>query len=165
MAVQPPPQAYAPQPPNAGLVMDFASPAQRLIAYIIDLVIIGFIMGFFYYAGLAIGGFTLDAAGRIDFGSNPGLGLFIMFIGLMVGLLGKPWFGSHGGQTPGYKLLGMRVVRVKDGGPLSFPNAILRLVGYAVSAFIFYIGFIWIIFDAQRQGWDDKIANTFVVKV
>ena len=60
-------------------------------------------------------------------------------------------------------LLGMKVVSV-DGKPLTIKQVILRLVGYIVSAMAIGIGFIWIAFDAQKQGWADKIAKTYVVK-
>lgn len=150
----------SPYPP--GTRPEYASPAARLIAYIIDVVIIGFIVGIFYAVGfyLLMGGISDGSA------SGPGaaIGMLVMVIGFVIGFFWKPWFWSHGGQTPGYKVIGMQVVRAADGGPLSLGNAILRLIGYAVSAIVFYIGFIWIIFDAQRQGWQDKIASTVVIK-
>jgi uncharacterized RDD family membrane protein YckC len=34
-----------------------------------------------------------------------------------------------------------------------------------VVSFTLGIGFIWILFDARKQGWHDKMANTVVVKV
>ncbi|MBI5649101.1 MAG: RDD family protein [Chloroflexi bacterium] len=32
------------------------------------------------------------------------------------------------------------------------------------SGFVFALGFIWILFDTDKQGWHDKIAGTYVVK-
>jgi len=40
-------------------------------------------------------------------------------------------------------------------------NGILTGVLYQGDA----IGVLWVLFDAQKQGWHDKIASTYVVKV
>jgi uncharacterized RDD family membrane protein YckC len=166
MAMQPPPQ-YAP-PPIAGPApgVRYAGAAGRLIAYIIDGIILGFIVSLFYVLGFIVlaGGTTVDAAGNASLGAGAGIGFIVMLVGVVFGFLWKPWWWSHGGQTPGYKLLGMRVVRARDGGPVGFGAGILRMIGYAISAFIFYLGFIWILFDAQKQGWHDKIAGTVVIQ-
>lgn len=66
------------------------------------------------------------------------------------------------GQTLGMMLMGLRVVS-KDGSPLTLWRAILRVIGMAIAAFPLYLGFIWILFDNRRQGWQDKIAGTYVV--
>lgn len=34
-----------------------------------------------------------------------------------------------------------------------------------VSALVLYLGYLWAIFDKDRQSWHDKIAGTVVVKV
>ena len=73
-----------------------------------------------------------------------------------------PWYWSHGGQTPGMKLMRIKVVRDADGGPVSVGQAILRLVGFWVSTLVFYIGFIWIFIDSRRRGWPDLLGGTIV---
>ena len=65
------------------------------------------------------------------------------------------------GQTLGKRLLGVRIVRT-DGQRLRFGNAVLRQVGYVLSAILF-LGYLWILFDNKRQGLHDKIAGTIVV--
>jgi uncharacterized RDD family membrane protein YckC len=67
------------------------------------------------------------------------------------------------GATIGKKVFGLKVVKA-DGTPPGFGRALLRqTIGYFVSSF-FWLGFIWIAFDPQRQGWHDKIAGTYVVR-
>ena len=63
------------------------------------------------------------------------------------------------------KMLRLRVVRAADGGPVTGGQAVLRLIGFWISAAVFYLGFIWILFDSQRQGWHDKIASTVMIEV
>jgi uncharacterized RDD family membrane protein YckC len=37
--------------------------------------------------------------------------------------------------------------------------------GKIISYVVIYLGFLWIIWDQRKQGWHDKIANTYVVRV
>jgi uncharacterized RDD family membrane protein YckC len=68
------------------------------------------------------------------------------------------------GASLGKKLLGLRVVN-RDGSTSDPARIALRyLIGYAISFLIFCLGFIWIAFDGQKQGWHDKIFSTYVVK-
>ena len=91
------------------------------------------------------------------------LGSLVILLGIIFALLWKPYWWSHGGQTPAYKMLGLKAVRAADGGPLSFGTGIIRMLGYIVSGFVLYLGFIWIAFDPKAQGWHDKIAGTVVI--
>jgi uncharacterized RDD family membrane protein YckC len=68
------------------------------------------------------------------------------------------------GLTPGKWLLGVRVVKRDTGTPSGFWRMTLReTIGKMVSS-ICYLGYIWAIFDANRQAWHDKIASTLVIK-
>jgi uncharacterized RDD family membrane protein YckC len=67
--------------------------------------------------------------------------------------------------TPGKMLLGMRIVDARTGGPLSAGQAIGRYLGYYLCIFSLFLGFIWVAFDARKQGWHDKLAGTVVVRV
>ncbi len=66
------------------------------------------------------------------------------------------------GQTIGYKFFGIKVITV-DGKPLSYGKAMLRWLGYYISKIPLYLGLLWIIWDKEKRGWHDKIANTRVV--
>ena len=69
------------------------------------------------------------------------------------------------GLTPGKHLMGIQVVRVDTGVPVGFWRMALRqVIGQWLSAIICYLGFLWALFDANRQGWHDKIAKTLVVQ-
>jgi hypothetical protein len=39
-----------------------------------------------------------------------------------------------------------------------------RYLGFVISCVALLIGVIWAAFDAQKQGWHDRIAGTYVVK-
>jgi uncharacterized RDD family membrane protein YckC len=72
------------------------------------------------------------------------------------------FFWTLASQTPGKTLMGLRIVTT-GGQPLNFGRSVRRLVGYAVSIFVLWLGFVWILIDNRRQGWHDKIAGTLVV--
>ena len=65
------------------------------------------------------------------------------------------------GQTPGKRVMGVRIVRT-DGERLKFGNAIRREIGYVISGILF-LGYLWILFDNRRQGFHDKLAGTIDV--
>jgi uncharacterized RDD family membrane protein YckC len=73
-------------------------------------------------------------------------------------------FWSLRGQTPGKMIFGIKIIRT-DSSPVIWPHALLRYAGYVASAIPFCTGFIWIAFDKRKQGWHDKIADTYVVKL
>jgi uncharacterized RDD family membrane protein YckC len=71
--------------------------------------------------------------------------------------------GSQSGQTVGKRVLGIRVLDFAGGGPIGFGRAALRTVGRILSQFICYLGYLWMLWDREKQTWHDKIANTVVV--
>ncbi|APR76054.1 Hypothetical protein A7982_01401 [Minicystis rosea] len=85
-------------------------------------------------------------------------------VGTLISAAYYVFFWTRTGQTIGQKLLRLQVVST-DGGPVRIGAAISRYLGYIVSFVVLCIGFIWIAFDAEKQGWHDKIANTYVIKV
>jgi uncharacterized RDD family membrane protein YckC len=83
------------------------------------------------------------------------------YVGIIVDFAYFAYFWITSGQTIGKKVMGLKVVPV-GGGKMDIVKALLRYVGYFVSS-IFLIGFIWILFDKNGQGFHDKIAGTKVV--
>ena len=61
------------------------------------------------------------------------------------------------------RALNIKVVKT-DGSQLDLVGAFIRYIGLFVSILCLFIGVIWAAFDAQKQGWHDKIAGTYVVK-
>jgi uncharacterized RDD family membrane protein YckC len=82
---------------------------------------------------------------------------------VLIGIIYLPVMWAWKGQTVGMMILNMKVVRAADGGPISAGTAIIRWLGMIVSAIPFCLGFIWIAFDARKQGWHDKIAGTVII--
>ncbi len=69
---------------------------------------------------------------------------------------------SHGGQTIGKRVLGIKVV-LENGDPLDLKQAFLReFLGKSVLG-VFVLGYFWMLFDKNNQCWQDKVAGTVVV--
>ena len=58
----------------------------------------------------------------------------------------------------------LRVVRM-DGRAIDWPTAGARALGCFLSLAVAGLGFLWVVFDPERQSWHDKIAGTVVVRV
>ena len=68
------------------------------------------------------------------------------------------------GTTVGGVVLGLKVVRL-DNRPVTFSVALVRGLGAALSTIIFFLGFLWIAWDTEKQGWHDRIAGTVVIRL
>ena len=66
--------------------------------------------------------------------------------------------------TPGKMLWGARIVDARTGLPPSTGQMVGRYLGYFVSTLGLGLGFVWVAFDARKQGWHDKLAGTVVVR-
>lgn len=66
--------------------------------------------------------------------------------------------------TPGKMAISARVVDATTGGRPSTAQLVGRYFAYYVSAIPLCLGFLWVAFDAKKQGWHDKLACTVVVR-
>jgi uncharacterized RDD family membrane protein YckC len=100
--------------------------------------------------------------------------LAITVIGILaiipVGLGYFPFLWWKRGGTFGQTLLGLRVVRAIDGGPIDGGMSCIRaLVFYAESFFaswlIGLLGFVWAAFEPRKRAWHDMAAGTVVIQI
>ena len=73
-------------------------------------------------------------------------------------------FWAWKGTTLGGIICNLKVVRMNGENP-RFIDALVRGLSGIFSAVALGMGFFWMINDAQRQMWHDKIAGTVVVKL
>ena len=66
--------------------------------------------------------------------------------------------------TPGKMAISAKIVDAVTGEKPSTGQCVGRYFAYIPSALVFFLGFIWIAFDARKQGWHDKLAGTVVVR-
>jgi uncharacterized RDD family membrane protein YckC len=134
----------------------------RLEAFVIDLLILSIVplvasafiqmfLRFFRFTGLSA---ALD-----NFFNNTTMGSVLLTLFVIAYFT---FFWSLVGFTPGKAVLGLKVVR-KNGGKASFGRSLLRFFAYWISAVPLFLGFLWVLWDPNRQGWHDKIAGTKVL--
>jgi len=119
----------------------------RALALIIDAILVGIISGILN--AILFGGDVVRGNGL---STLLGLAYYLYF-----------WSSYGHGQTLGNRALSIRVVKT-DGSELTLVDAFIRYVGLILSFICVFIGVIWVAFDANKQGWHDKIASTYVVK-
>lgn len=122
---------------------ELADTGKRLVALIVDTMVLGAITGMLFAKGNWAGG-ALGLLGTIVY-----QWAFLVY---------------NGGQTPGKMLMKLRVIKA-DGSPITDVDAILRAVGYHINTWLLMIGWLWALVDSKHQGFHDKIARTYVVNV
>jgi uncharacterized RDD family membrane protein YckC len=155
-----------PQPwPGASLGLpqhgpnSLADPGQRLVARILDSVILG--IGFFivlFATGAAAG------VGGLSEGFTA-LGLLVAFAGLVAYEVGLT---ATRGQTVGKMALGIRVVDAATGQPPGWGPSFVRWVIPVVMGFVPFLPIVdalWLLWDANRQCLHDKPAKTLVIRI
>ncbi|MCB0158392.1 MAG: RDD family protein [Caldilineaceae bacterium] len=142
----------------------FAGILARFIALLIDnimmwIIAVGLTLLLVPFLGLA--GNT-DSAFLGLLAGTAMLVLLVIILALQFFYFGYMW--SKSGQSIGMKMVGVRVVRRHDGDRLSFLRAGLRgTLGYYISGLVFSLGYIWAIFDPNKEAWHDKLFDTWVV--
>jgi len=117
---------------------------ERMGAAFLDMILVGILVRF-----------LIGVLGHLMDGPTQG---FVIALGYFAGM----W--AWKGTTIAGIVLGLKVARL-DGQPITFPVALVRALAAAFSAAVFFLGFLWIIWDKERQGWHDRIAGTVVVKL
>lgn len=178
-AVPPYQQYQAPLPGQPGYqwgagvpAYNFASFGQRLIGVIIDGLILTAIVAIPVIIGVVLIAKSVttysDGTSEVTNGAGVGIGVVILIIGLILALLYEPLLtarkGPKNGQTVGRSVAGIRITNLQ-GGPISTGQAWGRfLFKGAFSGSIFYLGYLWMLWDSNKQCWHDKVANTLVLR-
>ena len=70
---------------------------------------------------------------------------------------------GHDGQTLGKRALRIRVADIDTGAPIGYLRALVRYLASLVSALAIYLGYLWMLWDPERQTWHDKLSRSVVV--
>src|SRR5687767_3168523 len=77
----------------------------------------------------------------------------VQYLGSVASIIYSVYFLSTTGATLGKKWMGIRVVKT-NGQNLTIGDALLReVVGKFVSGLVFGLGYLWAIWDKNKQGW------------
>jgi uncharacterized RDD family membrane protein YckC len=137
----PPLPPAAPPPSGVSMRWIFAGFWQRLIAYIIDAVILTVII-------LILGAI---------------LSPIVWLVTYLAVAIGYPVIGNGLGGTIGKRVIGLRVVQASGEIP-GIPRGLIRLLVAIPSGLALYLGYLWMLWDDDNQTWHDKAAGTYVVE-
>lgn len=138
----------------------------RLLAFIIDVVILGIIGWVFNNVWSLASGAGWMSGGAADpftevTGASWLVGSIVMFLVIVAYLI---CFWGWRSQTPGKMALRIKIVR-SDGSDIGWGIAVFRFLSYIISFLLAFIGYIWVAFDVNKQGLHDKIADTYVIRI
>lgn len=97
----------------------------------------------------------------------PGSSLTLMAIGGALSLAATLFLcyrEGKTGQTPGKKIVGIRLLREYDGAPLGFGLAFGRRLLHTLDALPCYLGFLWPLWDDKNQTFADKLVHTVTIR-
>ncbi|AEF98807.1 RDD domain containing protein [Methylomonas methanica MC09] len=87
---------------------------------------------------------------------------FFPFYLLAVSYVFYGWFWTHGGQTLGLRAWKIKLVN-SDGIAANWRQVSMRFFAAMLSWACFGLGFVWCIFDKNRQCWHDRLSKTRLV--
>jgi uncharacterized RDD family membrane protein YckC len=129
----------------------------RVLAFGLDLLIVNLA-----FSGMAA---ILALIGSFFSGTGDGLSAPALALGsaAWIGLVGfyLVTFWSLAAQTPGMRFFGIRLATAGRGLPPR--KSLRRLAGLFVAAIPFGVGFLGIVFDERRRGWQDRLAGVDVL--
>lgn len=149
--------AEATTPP---LVPEYVGLVTRAIAFVLDAALINLI-ALVVAVGVGLALSVLSVPDSVNILAI--VGGCVAFVAWTVGYFVTFW--STTGQTPGSRLLRIRVCRANDGGVPRPRRSLLRLAGLTLAAIPLGAGFLPILVDNRRRGIHDMLAGTVVVGV
>ena len=168
----PSPTGPFPQPWGAVPAVRYAGFWIRLVAYLVDAVLLNVVaipvnLVAFGNSGVvcASTNYTVITSGisfrAVNYSCSPtGAGYLIFFaLGLIYFTL--MW---RTGATLGQRLLRIRVLDGATNEPLSLARSFARYFAFVLSAIPLAIGLIWAAFDPRKRGWHDHMAGSIVMR-
>jgi uncharacterized RDD family membrane protein YckC len=140
--------------------MEYAGFLRRLLAFILDSIVLGILSG--------IVGFILGLGLGLVMGGGEAVANLAALLGFALGVI-LQWIyfaameSSDAQATIGKMALGIKVSDL-DGNPVSFARATGRHFGKYLSGIILLIGYLMVPFTAKKQALHDMLAGCLVIR-
>jgi uncharacterized RDD family membrane protein YckC len=116
------------------------------------------------FVGALIDGLILGAANSLIQEVTNRWTAFV--IGTVIGIIYTVYFiGSPSGQTIGMRAVGIRVIDAATSGRVEYGRCVNRHIVAFFSGLVLLLGYLWMLWDPERQTWHDKASGTYVVPV
>lgn len=96
-----------------------------------------------------------------------GMGILLMVVGYLIAFAIQIWnrWVKQGrtGQSVGKKVMNLYLVDERTGNPIGAGMAFVRDLAHFLDG-LFYIGYLWPLWDAKKQTFADKLVGTVVAK-
>jgi len=136
----------------------------RYAAWLIDTIILNIIGYILLILGSVAFGLATSDFQNLEVEEMMAIMVPYLFFMIIINIAYFTFFHGSTGQTLGKMVCRLKVVRL-NGDRVGYGKAFLRWIGYLLSTSIFYLGFLWAAWDKQKQGWHDKIAGTYVIRI
>lgn len=157
VTIAPPLEGEIPAEPLSDEAPQYVGLATRVIAFLIDAIIIDLVAVVVAAAGALIVSFFHTPHEVQTILKLIAAGLAILWAaGYFVA------FWSATGQTPGNRVMQIRVVTA-NGERIKPGRGVVRVVGLVLGALPLFAGYAPIVFDRRRRGFQDWLAGTVVV--
>jgi uncharacterized RDD family membrane protein YckC len=136
----------------------YAGGVTRLIALALDAAILnGILLALSAAIALIVNAFSSgdQSAGAVTIA-------FGAFAWIVSAVLYLTIFWALAERTPGMTFLGLRIL-TEEGGPVPPRRALRRVVGLVLAAIPAGLGFLGVLLDDRRRGWQDRFADTVVL--
>lgn len=142
--------------PSGELSVAYAGIATRGVALAFDAALVTMI----FLTGTAVLGLVVS----LVWNPRPAsiVGTVIAVAGLLVEVAYFAGFWSTAGQTPGMRLMHLRVVDGAGSRP-GFGRSLVRVLGLALAILFLFTGFLPVLIDDRRRALQDFLAGTIVV--
>lgn len=165
-----PPYGQAPYGRQAyggyGAMPAYASWGARVGATLLD-----YLISLIFLVPVVLGLVLVIAGSDPNGNSNGGLialGALLALLGWLGGVIFQIWNycvrQGRTGATIGKKILGIRLVSEATGQPIGGWLCFGRMFVHVIDGAVFYLGYLWPLWDAKRQTWTDKVLSTIVIE-
>lgn len=153
----------------------------RFAAFVIDGIVVG-LFAIPAYIALAAGDTkiercSIDDSGNFDPSGTVDNGLcevptgstwaifgVLLALAFVAGIIYFAKLEGGSGQTLGKRALGIKVVDSRTGGSIGTGRGVGRYFARILSQLVCYLGYLWMLWDPEKQTWHDKMVNSYVVK-
>ena len=153
---------------SANSETEYAGFFMRLVAYLIDMVVLSVVLGIVLAMVAVIMGLSLDGISEMDETAGTLVAMTFAFTAATGVIIASWMYFALMESSPRQGTLGKMAMNIKvtneEGGQISFLQATGRYFARTLLSGILFIGYIMILFTDKQQGLHDILARCLVLR-